>query len=36
MNNRSEAKGKLSIFPYQNLEKETVEAMKKAEKGVAA
>ena len=35
MNDRSEAKGKLSIFPYLNLEKETVKAMKKAERGVA-
>lgn len=28
--------GKLSAFPYLNLEKETVKAMKKAEKGAAA
>ncbi|MDO5292734.1 MAG: SDR family NAD(P)-dependent oxidoreductase [bacterium] len=28
--------GKLSIFPFLNLEKETVKAMKKAEKGAAA
>ncbi|MBO0462234.1 SDR family NAD(P)-dependent oxidoreductase [Enterococcus sp. DIV1298c] len=36
MNDRSKSKGKLSLFPYLDLEKETIKSMKKAEKGVAA
>ena len=35
MFNENTAEGKLSLFPYLNLEKETVKAMKKAEKGAA-
>lgn len=35
MYNRSTAKGKLAKLPYLNLHKETVKAMKKAEKGAA-
>lgn len=35
MFNENTAEGKLSFFPYLNLEKETVKAMKKAEKGAS-
>ena len=36
MFDKNSSGGKLSIFPYLDLEKETVKAMKKAEKGAAA
>ena len=35
MFNENTVEGKLSLFPYLNLEKETVKSMKKAEKGTA-